>query len=472
MPTRSISATLYLSLCVLTIVDALFTVEIAVWIAIAFMAAFILIEFRRAARLQQAVSLALAGIGILAGGLEGEALETLLGGLRRTLPFLLLFGSVTWLQGPASRSPSLLTVREIAIRQPSGRRFAVIALAAHFLGVAFNLAGLSLLTPMVGGDTPKPLRERLGRAMVQGFAAGTAWSPFYVGTAVILSAVPGVRWLEVAPLGIALSLSIVGCSWVFDRIFLRAAAQREMNEEPKERGPAPPFTRRHAISIALLLGTLFGITILLVEGLRLSIPVSLAIVAPPFALAWAIALAGKHLPSAAPDVAELKTTDRGGSALFGQVFAKIPDLRGETMLFAGANILGVGIASALDPDVVAQWVTNVTPNPIVTIPALMAAMMFTSIIGLHPVVFVVLVTSILPPEALGVAPPIAAMAMMCLWGQGTNASPFSATVLFISRITGDSNWRIAWRWNAPFSLSVTLLLAAILVLVQLSGIYG
>jgi hypothetical protein len=472
MPTRSISATLYLSLCVLTIIDALFTVDAVVWVAIACMAAFILIEFRRAARLQQAVSLALAGIGVLAGGLEGEALDTLLGGLRRTLPFLLLFGSVTWLQGPASRSPSLLTVREIAIRQPSGRRFAVIASAAHFLGVAFNLAGLSLLTPMVGGDTPKPLRERLGRAMVQGFAAGTAWSPFYVGTAVILSAVPGVRWLEVAPLGIALSLLTIGCSWAFDRIFLRAAALREMNEEPKERGPAPPFTGRHAFSIALLLGTLFGITILLVEGLRLSIPVSLAIVAPPFALAWAIALAGKRLPAAASDGAALHTTDRSGFALLGQVFAKIPDLRGETMLFAGANVLGVGIASALDPDVVAQWVTNVTPNPVLTIPALMAAMMITSIIGLHPVVFVVLVTSILPPEALGVAPPVAAMAMMCLWGQGTNASPFSATVLFISRITGDSNWRIAWRWNAPFSLSVTVLLAAILILVQLSGIYG
>lgn len=472
MPTRSISATLYLTLCVLTIVDALFTVELAVWVAIGCMAAFIILEFPRTARLQQIVSVALAGIGVLAGAMEGVALDTVLDGLRRTLPFLLLFASVTWLQGPASRSPSLLTVREIAIRQPSGRRFAVIALAAHFLGVAFNLAGLSLLTPMVGGDTPKPLRERLGRAMIQGFAAGTAWSPFYVGTAVILSAVPGVRWLEVAPLGIALSLLIIGCSWAFDRLFLRAAAQREMNEEPKERGPAPPFTARHAASIAILLGTLFGITILLVEGLRLSIPVSLAIVAPPFSLAWAIALAGKRLPVSPGDEHQLNASERSGFALLGQVFAKIPDLRGETMLFAGANVLGVGIASALDPDLVAQWVTSVTPNPIITIPALMAAMMLTSVIGLHPVVFVVLVTSILPPEALGVAPPVAAMAMMCLWGQGTNASPFSATCLFMSRITGDSNWRIAWRWNAPFSMTVAMLLAAILIAVQLSGVYG
>jgi len=472
MQTRPISAALYLTLCVLTIIDALFKVETAVWIAIGCMAVFIVLEFPRTARLQQGVSVALAGIGVLTGALEGQALETVLDGLRRTLPFLLLFASVTWLQGPASKSPSLLTVREIAIRQPSGRRYAVIALAAHFLGVAFNLAGLSLLTPMVGRDTPKPLRERLGRAMVQGFAAGTAWSPFYVGTAVILSAVPGVRWLEVAPLGIGLSLFIIGCSWTFDRLFLRAAAQREMNEEPKRRGPAPPFTRRHAGNIALLLGTLFGVTILLVEGLRLSIPVSLAIVAPPFALAWALAHAGMRLPAAEPGAPQVNAGDRNGFALLGQVFARIPDLRGETMLFAGANVLGVGIASALDPETVAQWVTNVTPNPIVTIPALMAAMMLTSIIGLHPVVFVVLVTSILPPEALGVAPPIAAMAMMCLWGQGTNASPFSATCLFISRITGDSNWRIAWRWNAPFSLTVTGFLAAILILVQLSGVYS
>lgn len=471
MQTRPISAALYLTLCVLTIIDALFSVEPAVWIAIGCMAAFIILEFPRTARLQQAVSVALAAIGLLVGTLEGAVLETLLDGLRRTLPFLLLFASVTWLQGPAGKSPSLLTVREIAIRQPSGRRFAVIALAAHFLGVAFNLAGLSLLTPMVRRDTPRPLRERLGRAMVQGFAAGTAWSPFYVGTAVILSAVPSVRWLEVAPLGIALSLFIVGCSWSFDRLFLRAAAQREGNEERKDRGPAPAFTKRHAGNIALLLGTLFGITILLVEGLRLSIPVSLAIVAPPFSLAWAIALAGSRRAASDPNQPEASTGRSSTFTLFGQVFEKIPDLRGETMLFAGANILGVGIASALDPTQVAQWVANVTPNPILTIPGLMAAMVLTSIIGLHPVVFVVLVTSILPPEALGVAPPIAAMAMMCLWGQGTNASPFSATVLFISRITGDSNWRIAWRWNAPFSLCVTTLLAGILILVQMSGVY-
>ncbi len=466
MPSRSISAALYLVLCALTITDALFSIDAAVWIAIGCMAVFVVIEFQRAARLQQIVSLLLAGIGVLIGLLEGDAASVLVSGMRRTLPFLLLFASVTWLQGPASRSPSLLTVREIAIRQPPGRRFAVVALAAHYLGVAFNLAGLSLLTPMIGQNAPRELRERLGRAMVQGFAAGTAWSPFYVGTAVILGSVPGVRWLEVAPLGIVLSLIIVGCSWVFDRLFLRRIGSAKAPVEAGHSDPAPKFKRRDALSIAVLLSTLFGLTILLVEGLRLSIPVSLAIVAPPFALAWVVT----H--SRAPKTSTQSAEFASGGALVRQVFEKIPDLRGETMLFAGANILGVGIATALDPAVVAEWIANVTPNPIMTIPALMAAMVLTSIAGLHPVVFVVLVTSILPPEALGVAPPIVAMAMMCLWGQGTNASPFSATCLFISRITGDSNWRIAWRWNAPFSLSVTALLAGILVLVQLSGIYN
>ena len=67
----------------------------------------------------------------------------------------------------------------------------------------------------------------------------------------------------------------------------------------------------------------------------------------------------------------------------------------------------------------------------------MGGMVLTSMIGLHPVVYVVLVTAVFTPDAIGIAPQIVALGMMAMWGQGTNSSPFSATVLYMSRITGE-----------------------------------
>jgi len=458
MHLRSVSAALYLALCALTIVDALADWPPAVWAASSLVVVFLVLEGARIARLQALVGLALAGSGLLIAATQGALADTLVDGLRRTLPFLLLFASVTWLQIPAAQSPALLKVRAVALAQPPGRRFAVVGTAAHFLGVAFNLAGLSLLTPMVSRETPPSLRERLGRAMVQGFGAGTAWSPFYVGTAVILSAVPGVRWIEVAPVGLGLALLLVVWSWGFDRLFLRRGAQPT---QPSGRtGPPPRLTGGDARNLAVLLGVLFGATILLVEGLLLSIPVSLAIVAPLFALGWA-AVIRTHDPEA-----------NAGRVLIRTVYSKMPDLRGETLLFAGANILGVGVASALTPETVAGAVDTVAGIAWLAVPLLMLGMVGGSMLGLHPVVFVVLVTSVLPPETLGLTPQIMALAMMSMWGQSTNSSPFSATSLFMARITGDSNWRIAWRWNAPFAVTATGLLALVLVLIDALGVYG
>ncbi len=45
-----------------------------------------------------------------------------------------------------------------------------------------------------------------------------------------------------------------------------------------------------------------------------------------------------------------------------------------------------------------------------------------------------------------------AVILLGTWGISTASSPFSATTLFVSRITGDNIYRLAWRWAPPFSL--------------------
>lgn len=454
------SSFLFLGLCLFAIADALGDAPALGWAAVGGVVAFLAVELRRMPRTQGVVALVLGAAGAAAAALGGSPVEAVLDGIRRTLPFLLLFAAVTWLQPPAGASPSLLAVRELAMRQPPGRRFAYLGGAAHFLGVAFNLAGLSLLTPTVAGRVDAILKSRLSRAMAQGFSAGTCWSPFFVGTAVIVGTVPGVRWIEILPLGLLMAILLVAWSWVFDRLFIRRMAARAAPTASATAGDAglPRGVRRR---IAVLLTTLFGATIALVEGVGLSIPVSLAIVAPPFAMLWR-----RRINTARPE------TEQGAASLTRAVLERMPDLRGETALFTGANILGVGVATLLTPEAAAAWLGGVTPGPLAAIPIIALVLAVASAAGLHPVVIVVLITAIFPAETLGVAPQILALTMMCMWGQGTNASPFSATVLFLARVTGVSNWTVAWRWNGPYLVTTTVLVSAVMMLAAVSGLYS
>jgi hypothetical protein len=59
---------------------------------------------------------------------------------------------------------------------------------------------------------------------------------------------------------------------------------------------------------------------------------------------------------------------------------------------------------------------------------------------------------VLGPAALGLAPLEAALLLTVIWGLGTQMSPFSATVMQVSRLLEVSVFRVAWVWNAPYCL--------------------
>ena len=86
-----------------------------------------------------------------------------------------------------------------------------------------------------------------------------------------------------------------------------------------------------------------------------------------------------------------------------------------------------------------------------------------SALGLHPVIAVVLIGQVVPPETFGLPLPLLALLLMALWGMGTNVSPFSATNIIMGRAVGVNHWLIAWRWNLPFSLAGAGVVAAAVI---------
>jgi len=445
----TLSAWIYAAMAVLAIFGALADAAFVIPITAVLIILYIAIEVRRIPRAQQIAGFVLLLIGTAGALIGGEGQAVIADGIARSRTFLVLFFAVAWLQPPVSLSPALRATRETIVTQPPGRRYLYLASGVHVLGAVLNIAGFSLLTTIVDKDTPMDgtLRRRLSLALMQGFTAASCWSPFYIGTIVVLVAVPSLTWVEIAPYGVAMATILIAGNWVRDRIGRGKTSRQATARE------TVPLSRAHAIRAAGILITLIILVTTLVETLHASIPVVLGLLAPPFGLIWYWTIARAR--STAPRTVTVGAVPE----LAHRVIAALPTLRNESLVFVAANVLGVGVASAVPTENLGDAFTTLIPWADARIIAIILIFLACGSIGLHPVIVVVSLSAILPPEALGLPDLIVGLTYMGCWGMSTMISPFSGTTLFMSRVTGVPGHIISWRWAPMVALTSAGLVA-------------
>ncbi len=445
----SVSAWLYLGLVGFAIAYALSGWPPLQGAAIVFTVCFMGLEIRRVPRAQLIMGAVLIGGGLAFGGLQRDVLEVFVEGLGRAQIFLILFFAVAWLQVPAAASPTLRAVRLTVVSQPPGRRFLYLAGGVHMLGSVLNLAGLSLLSTMVQNQSEPALRRRMATALMQGFTSASCWSPFYVSVVVVMTAIPELRWPDLAVGGLPLGLAMIACAWAYDRAVHR---RRPIDPTPAAAPLPTPLPMIAGFRLAVILGSLIILVVGLVEGARLSLPVALALVAPPFSWAWLAIVAG---PAPAP----------AGRHLAAAVMARLPNMRNEAFAFIAASLFGIGVASAVPGEAVAAAISAAALPGEAMIFLITVGIVGLGAIGLHPVIPVILVGEILTPEMLALPAPVMGLALLGVWGLSTLVSPFSATTLFMSRVLSVPAHTIAWRWNPPYVILATLVVFLSLSLV-------
>jgi hypothetical protein len=409
-------------------------------------ATFLLLEFWRAPGLQRNMGGAMFLIGGVAAWYGGDLVGGLLTGLDRAQIFLVMFYAVTWLREPAVTSGSLRELRDWVVRQPAGRRYPILWLSAHFLGSVLNLAAMSLLSIMAGEQKDKLMRKRLSIALMMGFTVASTWGPFYVSVAVILTAIPGVSWADIAPQGLLLSFILLFVGWGYDRAFLR---QTPTVAAPLEK---PVMHTSSAVRTSLLLIALSVLVLGLHELAKLPIPIALGVVGPPFAILWA-----------AMQLSKGQRWRNGARPLIGRIFKSLPDLRNEAIAFSAASVLGIGVSSVLPPEQISATLQTYGLSGDVVIVGLIYGMTVASAAGFHPVIVAILVGEVMPPEVIGMPPEILAMALLGVWGASTMISPFSATTLFMSRVVQTPSHVIAWKWDIPVVLLAITVVAVYVV---------
>lgn len=449
MDRGQVSLIFFLVFFAATLVDVLTTAPYASDIALACFCFFIVLEITKVARLNLIAAALLTGTGLIAGYVAGDTVGTLLKGAERTLPFLLLFGGVLCLRIPANVSPALLGFRDTVVSQPAGRRFFMATVSAHFLTIIFNLAGITLLSSLIRPGTEAGLQKRLGRALSQGLASATCWAPFFVAVVVIYSVLPTVRWSVIAPYGLALSAILLSWSWFVDRVFVRPGTP-SATTAVKHPEYSQPLAGRTSINLLSIMCVLMAAFVIAIAGAGMTVPVAMAIIAPPFAFVWLRIIARNPRPDT-PNIPNMKT-----------ILGEVPGLRNEATLFCAANILAGGIGAAVAQESIGTRALSLVGDPFLLLAVLVVLHGAVNAMGVHPVVPAILIPTLLPPDVIGIPPEIMALAMLAMWGQGAAVSPFSATAFVLARLSGCSNWTTSWGWNGRYILSSTPIIIAFL----------
>ncbi len=444
-----ISAWVYLAIAGLALVDAFVHVAQLVPVTAALIVLFIVLQFREIPFPQKIAGAVLTLIGVIGAAESENWTGVVIDGIARSRIFLLLFFAVSWLQFPAGQRPSMRAARKTIVSQPPGRRYLCMSFGVHVLGSVLNLAGLGLLTSMVEKQKNPHLRRRMAMALINGFGSASCWSPFFIGMIVVLVAIPTLSWRDIGPLGVILAVTIMTTGWLYDRLILR----RSMPPEPPS-SPVP-ISKPDFWRTAAILGSLVGLAIAIVEITGTSIPVTLGLMGPPFAVIWYVSMGTKGT----------RFPHRAKSLAF-EVVKGLPTLRNEVLVFVAANILGVGVASAVPSHDVAALVNSGLPWTDAKIAAIILFFLITSMLGLHPVIVVITLSSILPPEAMGMRDWVMGLTYIGVWGLSTMISPFSGTTLYMSRVTGVPAHIIGWRWMLPSALLSSAMIAIVIIVLR------
>ena len=140
----------------------------------------------------------------------------------------------------------------------------------------------------------------------------------------------------------------------------------------------------------------------------------------------------------------------------GHIATGLPNIYRELMLFLAAGVMSTGISTLLLSSDTSLGIADV--SPLVAGGFILAAMLF-SLVGVHPIITISIVGSLLINTSYNVN--LLGVAMMMMWGNSIVASPFSGVNLTLQGRFGTSSFSIM-RWNLGYAF--TMLIVCVLAL--------
>ena len=145
------------------------------------------------------------------------------------------------------------------------------------------------------------------------------------------------------------------------------------------------------------------------------------------------------------------------------VAVKLPNVKGQMILFTAAAVLASGISYSGVGEMAVTALLQVTNEGVLAVTILvMALALVCSAFGVHPLVYTTVIGGSLSAAQLGVSPVYLALLLAMGWALGNAVCPTSANTIAVSQLVERSPFKLALNWNVSYVLVSTVILIALL----------
>ena len=295
--------------------------------------------------------------------------------LRENSYLIAMFVLVPLLSIPVQHGGYGESLREVFVRYANtdSRYYALVSIMAAFVGVLISIAAVPLTYEVSRASGCNYDEKLLASALSRGFITCMIWAPTSATIALVVQ-LTGIDWVDFFPCALA-------CALVAGTVgFLMTLAREKTADAPSGRveEPVGAFDARKVVELgagALLLIASIA-TVSQLGGLSIIIVVAMASLVCP--VVWMAIV--KRLPTY---VKEFK----------GDYFNnKLPQVKNQILLFAGAGFLAQSIGYSHVGDAMAEVLLQLTgQNVLLLTIAIIAVTLATLAAGIHPIAVVAVV---------------------------------------------------------------------------------
>ncbi|WP_308634993.1 hypothetical protein [Paenibacillus silvisoli] len=320
----------------------------------------------------------------------------------------------------------------------------------QIMGVFINVGSIPVVYHLAFVKPRPDMAKLLAGALNRGFAGAIFWSPYFAAMALVTSAL-GLDWSAMLPYLLGLAVLSLLVSLAIDWRELRGTKIEGSSGEATVAVEAGPEGKSgFPVGLGLYLATAI-VAILLLErlvALPMTIITCMAAVAFPLLWCWAKRDIGAY---------------RKG--LVNHATVTLPALKKEITLFLAAGFFSGSVGAAGFGEYVPKLLGPL-PFPIdVSFTVFVIVLLIaTSIIGLHPIVFVTVLANGINPLDVHISPVYFAVLLLGSWGMSNPISPASAVNNLLAGLFKKSVFELAspnYKFAAAMAVVLTVYLTVL-----------
>lgn len=355
------------------------------------------------------------------------------------------------------------------------RFYGLVSVMTAFLGVLVSIASVPLTCEVARSSHFATNARILATALSRGFITCLFWAPTTATIALSLQ-LTGANWLSVLPFGLLFAIIAGFIGWIMTTIRenliarrsqlntslsknkndthidanLNSSSLRASKHEVASNQPYSGVFDRKKIIELVLFSVLYIVAVMLVgQCLKISIIVAVALMSILIPIIWMVAIKRVTL-------FKQKVKDE-------YVAVKLPNVKGQMILFTAAGVLASGISYSGVGEMAVTALLQITNGGALEATILvMVLALVCSAFGVHPLVYTTVIGGSLTAAQLGVSPVYMALLLAMGWALGNAVCPTSANSIAVSQLVERSPFKLALNWNVSYVLVSTVILVALL----------